>query len=133
MRGRDLLIFPALAVLFSVGVAPCVQAADKIWCLGVLSLIDSPTMSTTLSELAARGFIEGRNLVVDMRIDSTAMRRAAGTTSRNRSSRLISSSGAVSVTPVTFPPGRAQLSARPAATGSLPIGEATMGIDFVAS
>ena len=70
MRGRDLLIFPALAVLFSVGVAPCAQAADKIWCLGVLSLIDSPTMSTTLSELAARGFIEGRNLVVDMRIGS---------------------------------------------------------------
>ena len=68
MRGRDLLIFPALAVLFSVGVAPCAQAADKIWCLGVLSLIDSPTMSTTLSELAARGYVEGRNLVVDRRV-----------------------------------------------------------------
>ncbi len=68
MRGRELLLFPALAVLFFTGLAPRAHAADKIWRLGVLSLIDSPTMSTTLSELAARGFIEGRNLVVDMRI-----------------------------------------------------------------
>ena len=44
------------------------QAADNIWRLGVLSPIDDPLMSTTLSQLAARGFVEGRNLVVDIRV-----------------------------------------------------------------
>ena len=70
MRGRELLLFPALAVLFFTGLAPWAHAADKIWRLGVLSLVKDPMMSTRLSELAARGFVEGRNLVVDMRIGS---------------------------------------------------------------
>ena len=68
MRRRELMLLPALAVLFSAGSAVVAQAADKIWRLGVLSLAGDPMMSTTLSELAARGFVEGRNLVVDMRV-----------------------------------------------------------------
>jgi len=68
MKRRDLLLLPALAVLFSAGSAVLAQAADKVWRLGVLSLVDDPMMSTTLAELAARGFVEGRNLVVDMRV-----------------------------------------------------------------
>ena len=36
-------------------------------------------------------------------------------------------------TPVTLPPGRAQLTATPATTGSAPIGDATIGINLVAS
>jgi len=62
------MLLPALAVLFSAGSAVVAQAADKIWRLGVLSLAGDPMMITTLSELAARGFVEGRNLVVDMRV-----------------------------------------------------------------
>ena len=68
MRRRELMLLPALAVLFSAGSAVVAQAADKIWRLGVLSLAGDPMMITTLSELAARGFVEGRNLVVDMRV-----------------------------------------------------------------
>ena len=62
------MLLPALAVLFSAGSAVVTQVADKIWRLGVLSLAGDPMMSTTLSELAARGFVEGRNLVIDMRV-----------------------------------------------------------------
>ena len=42
------------------------------------------------------------------------MRCATGATSRNKLSRFTSSSGAITVTPVKLPPGRAQLSAIPA-------------------
>ena len=68
MKGRDFLLVAALPVLFSVSSAVLAQAADKVWRLGVLSPIDDPMMNTTLSELAARGYVEGRNLVVDRRI-----------------------------------------------------------------
>jgi len=69
MPRRDLLLLSALAILFSVIAAAFAQTADKVWRLGVLSLIDTPVMhSNTLAELAERGFVEGRNLVVEMRI-----------------------------------------------------------------
>ena len=68
MKGRDFLLVAALPVLFSVSSAVLAQAADKVWRLGVLSPIDDPMMNTTLSELAARGYVEGRNLVVDRRV-----------------------------------------------------------------
>jgi putative ABC transport system substrate-binding protein len=67
VRRRGFLIL-AFVVLFSAGAAALAQAADKVWRLGVLSPIDDPMISTTLSELAARGFVEGRNLVVDIRV-----------------------------------------------------------------
>ena len=68
MRWCDLLPLLALAVLFSVSSVVFAQVAGKVWRLGVLSPISNPMMGTTLSELAARGFVEGRNLVVDIRI-----------------------------------------------------------------
>ena len=69
MPRRNLLLLSALAILFSVIAAAFAQTADKVWRLGVLSLIDTPAMhSNTLADLAERGFVEGRNLVVEMRI-----------------------------------------------------------------
>ena len=68
MKGRDFLLVAALAVLVSASSAVLAQAADKVWRLGVLSPIDDPMMNTTLSELAARGYVEGRNLIVDRRV-----------------------------------------------------------------
>jgi putative ABC transport system substrate-binding protein len=77
MKRRDLLVTSALTVLLTANSEAFAQAAEKVWRLGVLSLIDNPTMhSATLSELAAQGFVEGRNLVVDMRI-GTAERMPA--------------------------------------------------------
>jgi hypothetical protein len=77
MKRRDLLVISALTVLLTANSEAFAQAAEKVWRLCVLSLIDNPTMhSATLSELAAQGFVEGRNLVVDMRI-GTAERMPA--------------------------------------------------------
>jgi putative ABC transport system substrate-binding protein len=45
------------------------DAAEHVWRLGVLSLADvSPVRSIVLSYLASRGFVEGRNLVVAVRV-----------------------------------------------------------------
>ena len=59
------LICAVLAVL-----SPrCAPAAERVWRLGVLSLPDRGSIqSTTLPYLASRGFVEGRNLVVDVRV-----------------------------------------------------------------
>ena len=69
MRRRDLLLLPALGLLFFAASATLPHAADKVWRLGVLSLVSNPaTRSAALSQLAERGFVEGRNLVVDVRV-----------------------------------------------------------------
>jgi putative ABC transport system substrate-binding protein len=68
VRRRNFLLVAALAVLVSASSAVLAQAADKVWRLGVLSPIDDPMMNTTLSVLAARGYVEGRNLIVDRRV-----------------------------------------------------------------
>jgi putative tryptophan/tyrosine transport system substrate-binding protein len=69
MRRRGLLLFAALGLLYFTGSAALPQAADKVWRLGVLSLINNPAMfSAAVSQLAERGFVEGRNLVVDVRV-----------------------------------------------------------------
>jgi ABC-type uncharacterized transport system substrate-binding protein len=45
------------------------QAGDRLWRLGVLAIIDDPTVpGVVFPELARRGFVEGRTLVVDVRI-----------------------------------------------------------------
>src|SRR3954452_1737562 len=45
------------------------DAAERIWRMGVLTLADdSAVRSVILPYLASRGFVEGRNLVVDVRI-----------------------------------------------------------------
>ena len=68
MKRRNLLALSVLALLFATSSAVLAQAVEKVWRLGVLSPIVDPHLGTTLSELAARGFVEGRNLVVDVRI-----------------------------------------------------------------
>jgi hypothetical protein len=62
---------------------------------------------------------------------SRAITPAWGTSSDSRSSRLGFSSGAMMLTPVRFPPGRARLATSPAATGSPPP-KKTIGIVDVA-
>ena len=69
MRRRDLLLFAALGLLSCAVSATLLHAADKVWRLGVLSLVNNPAMhNAALSQLAERGFVEGRNLVVDVRV-----------------------------------------------------------------
>jgi hypothetical protein len=60
-----------------------------------------------------------------------ANRRILGTTSRKNSSRLLSSSGCMIDRPVTLPPGRARLAAKPTPTGSPDSGR-TIGMTDVA-
>ena len=45
------------------------QAQEKVWRLGMLAVLEDPLVpSIVLSELKRRGFVEGRNLVVDVHI-----------------------------------------------------------------
>jgi putative ABC transport system substrate-binding protein len=61
---RTVLICAVLAVLSSY-----TKAAERVLRLGVLTLSDdSATRSIMLPYLATRGFVEGRNLVVDVRV-----------------------------------------------------------------
>src|SRR5215471_8539259 len=69
MRRHDLLLFVALGLLSFAVSATLPHAADKVWRLGVLSLVNNPAMhNAALSQLAERGFVEDRNLVVDVRV-----------------------------------------------------------------
>jgi putative ABC transport system substrate-binding protein len=62
---RALLICAVLAVLSP----KYTDAAGRVWRLGVLSLADGSAMrSVVLPYLATRGFVEGRNLHVDIRV-----------------------------------------------------------------
>ncbi|MFL6812710.1 MAG: hypothetical protein ACJ8EK_01575, partial [Bradyrhizobium sp.] len=53
-----------------VAISPkCADAAERIWRMGVLTLADENAVrAVILPYLAARGFVEGRNLVVDVRV-----------------------------------------------------------------
>jgi putative ABC transport system substrate-binding protein len=65
MKRRDLLLFGALGLLSFAASAILPQAADKVWRLGVLSLVNNPAMhSTALSQLAEHGFVEGQRELV---------------------------------------------------------------------
>src|SRR5215470_1594282 len=69
MKRRDLLLFAALGLLSFAASATLLHATDKVWRLGVLSLVNNPAMhNAALSQLAERGFVQGRNLVVDTRV-----------------------------------------------------------------
>lgn len=60
-----------LAVFVSVSPCAVALASGKVWRLGVLSLVDPrPVLGVTLLELAQRGFVEGQNLVLDIRSGS---------------------------------------------------------------
>jgi hypothetical protein len=62
---RAVLICAVLAVLSPT----YAEAAERIWRMGVLALADdSIVRSIILPYLATRGFVEGRNLVVNVRI-----------------------------------------------------------------
>ena len=63
MRRRDLLLFAALGLMSFAASATLLHATDKVWRLGVLSLVNNPAMhNAALSQLAERGFVEGQNL-----------------------------------------------------------------------
>jgi len=62
---RTLLIFVVMVALSP----KCAEAAERVWRLGVLSLADGSAMrSVMLPYLETHGFIEGRNLAVDVRV-----------------------------------------------------------------
>jgi putative tryptophan/tyrosine transport system substrate-binding protein len=62
---RAVLLFAMLALLSTT----CVEAAERIWRVGVLTPVDDGIVRTVMVPyLATRGFVEGRNLVVDFRI-----------------------------------------------------------------
>jgi putative tryptophan/tyrosine transport system substrate-binding protein len=69
MRRRDFI-----AGMAATGVLPVLspiyaEAAERVWRIGVLTLVDDIVVrSVMLPYLATRGFAEGRNLVVDFRI-----------------------------------------------------------------
>ena len=62
---RAVLICAVLAALSPT----YAEAAERIWRMGVLTPVeDNVVRSVILPYLATRGFVEGRNLVVDFRI-----------------------------------------------------------------
>src|SRR5437016_10108027 len=69
---------------------------------------------------------------VDGRTPETAIREAVGTASLRSSSRFALSAVALSVTPVTFPPGLARLATKPTPSGS-PERAMTIGMTALAS
>jgi putative ABC transport system substrate-binding protein len=69
MRRRGFIARSAATAVLAVLSPTYVEAAERIWRVGVLTpLDDSVVRSVILPYLATRGFIEGRNLVVDFRI-----------------------------------------------------------------
>jgi putative ABC transport system substrate-binding protein len=66
---RSVLLCALLAVLSS----KYAEAADRVWRLGVLTLADDRAVrSVMLPYLATRGFVEGRNLIVNVRVGTEA-------------------------------------------------------------
>ena len=66
MRRAMMLVCAVLALLSP----KYADAAERVWRLGVLTLAPNGGVvrSVTLPYLATRGFVEGRNLVVDLRV-----------------------------------------------------------------
>jgi ABC-type uncharacterized transport system substrate-binding protein len=62
---RAMLVCAVLAIISPT----CTKAAERVWRIGVLALVDDNSVrSVILPYLATRGFVEGRNLVVDFRV-----------------------------------------------------------------
>jgi len=69
MRRREFITGTAANTIVSVLSPTKAQAAERIWRIGVLTLTDdSFVRSVMLHYLATHGFVEGRNLVVDVRV-----------------------------------------------------------------
>ncbi|MGY8668594.1 ABC transporter substrate-binding protein [Bradyrhizobium sp. UFLA05-109] len=113
--GRVAFVCAVLAVL-----SPCAEAAEHVWRLGVLSLPDRGAIrSVALPYLAARGFVEGRNLVVDFRVGTEEkMPAMAQALVGDKPDVIIASSDW-------------SLDAARAATSTIPIVAAPMGADPV--
>src|SRR6266496_371728 len=66
-----LLLAVVLAALGCMSSSAIGQGVTKVWRLSVLQLTDNPLLGkAALPELAKRGFVEGRNLLVENRIGS---------------------------------------------------------------
>lgn len=115
---RVVRICVVLAVLSST----YAEAAERVWRIGVLAPVhDSGFRSVILPYLATRGFVEGRNLVVDVRIGTEAqMTELARTMVTTKPDAIIASSD------WALHPARA-------ATAIIPIVAAPMGADPVLS
>jgi putative tryptophan/tyrosine transport system substrate-binding protein len=69
MRRRDFIARTVATALLTALSPTYAEAEERIWRLGVLTLVDdSLVRSVILPHLAKRGFVEGRNLAVDIRI-----------------------------------------------------------------
>ena len=111
---RAVLVCAVLAVLSPT----CAEAAERVWRLGVLSLPDRGAIrSVTLPYLAARGFVEGRNLVVDFRVGTEEQMPALAQAMVGDKPDVIVASSDWS------------LHAARAATSTIPIVAAPMGVD----
>ncbi|MCP3471389.1 ABC transporter substrate-binding protein [Bradyrhizobium sp. CCGUVB1N3] len=96
------------------------EAAERVWRLGVLSLPNRGAIrSVTLPYLATRGFVEGRNLVVDFRVGTEEQMPALAQAVVGEKPDVIIASSDWSV------------HAARAATSTIPIVAAPMGADPV--
>jgi putative tryptophan/tyrosine transport system substrate-binding protein len=114
---RALLNCVVLAAVLS---PPYTGAAERVWRLGVLALTDDSFVSfVILPYLATHGFVEGRNLVVDVRVGTEEQLPAlALTLVDDKPDAIIAVSDWA-------------LHAARAATGTIPIVAAPMGADPV--
>ncbi|MBR0692613.1 ABC transporter substrate-binding protein [Bradyrhizobium lablabi] len=96
------------------------EAAERVWRLGVLALVDGGVaQSVMLPYLATRGFVEGRNLVVDVRVGTEAqMPELATAMVGDKPDAIIATSDWA-------------IHAARAATRTIPIVAAPMGVDPV--
>ena len=116
--GRAVRICAVLAVLSST----CAEAAERVWRIGVLAPVDeSGFRSIILPYLATRGFVEGRNLVVDVRIGTEAQ-----LTELARAMVITKPDAIIAASDWALHPARA-------ATEIIPIVAAPMGADPVLS
>ena len=113
---RTLLIYAVLAFLSP----KYAEAAERIWRMGVLTLTDDGGVrADILPYLATRGFVEGRNLLVDIRVgDEDQMPELAQGLIRDKADVIIASSD------WALHPARA-------ATTTIPIVASPMGTDPV--
>ena len=69
MRRRDFIAKIAASGVLAVLSPTYAETAERIWRMGVLTPVDdSFVRSVVLPHLASRGFVGGRNLVVDVRV-----------------------------------------------------------------
>jgi putative ABC transport system substrate-binding protein len=118
IRIKRVLICAVLAVLLPSHA----RAEDRVWRVGVLTLVnDAVVRPVILPELAKRGFVEGRNLLVDFRIaPAENMPELAGVLVGEKPDVIIA------VSDWALHPARA-------ATATIPIVAAPMGADPVAA